>query len=432
MVRRSLVPASAWEKSTQKSLQHRLPVDLAVGDLVELLFELGGEVVADVFGEEGFEERGDEAALVLGDQPLLLDPHIVAVAQHGERRGVGRGSADAELLHPLDQRRFGVARRRLGEVLRRLDPLLGQRLARRHRRQPRRILVLLVVAPFLIEREEAGEANDLAAGAEFELALARFGEDVDGGALELGALHLAGERAVPDQLVELGLVGLEAARDVARPDPLVGRANRLVRFLRVLRLDRVAARRGGHVGVAEILGDDGARGGDRLRREVDAVGAHIGDEAGGAFADVDAFIEALGDLHRARRREAELAARLLLQRRGGEGRVGVALLRLRLDGRDAEARGFERRLERLRLGARTDVEAVDLLAVGADEARGERRAGLGRQMGDDRPVFARDEFLDLDLAVADDPAARPTARGPAERAPGSLRHSTGERLKPTR
>ena len=88
--------------------------------------------------------------------------------------------------------------------------------ARLHRRQTRRILVVLVVAPFLVEGEEAGEAHHLAGGAEFELALVRLGEDVDGRALELGALHLAGEGAVPDQFVELGLLGLQVARDGAR------------------------------------------------------------------------------------------------------------------------------------------------------------------------------------------------------------------------
>ena len=60
--------------------QERLPVDLAVRDLVELLLEIGGEVVADVFGEEGFEEGRHQPALVLGDQALLFDPHIVAIA----------------------------------------------------------------------------------------------------------------------------------------------------------------------------------------------------------------------------------------------------------------------------------------------------------------------------------------------------------------
>ena len=62
-----------------------------------------------------------------------------------------------------------------------------------------------------------------------------------------------------------------------------------------------------------------------------AVGSHVGDQADGLAADVDALVEPLRDLHGARWREAELARGLLLQGRGGEGRGGVALGRLRLD-----------------------------------------------------------------------------------------------------
>ena len=139
---------------------------------------------------------------------------------------------------------------------------------------------------------------------------------------------------------------------------------------------------------AEILGDHLARALDRFGREVDAVGAHISNESGRAFAEVDAFIEALGDLHRARRREAEFARGFLLQGRGRERRIGVPLGGLRFDLDDREFGGLQRRLEILRLLARADIEPVDLLAVRADEARGERRVGRRLQMGDDRPIFA--------------------------------------------
>ena len=229
---------------------------------------------------------------------------------------------------------------------------------------------------------------------------ARFGENVDRGALDFGALHLAGEGSGPDQLVELRLLGLEMAGDVAWTARHVGRADRLVRLLRVLGLGRVFARCAWHIGVAEVLADHPARRGHRLGGEVDAVGAHVGDEPDRPLADVHALVEALGDLHRARWREAELARGLLLQGGGGEGRIGVAFDRLRLDRGDREARRLERRLERPRLLARADVEPGDLLAVGADEPGRERRAGLGLEMRDDRPVFARDELLDLDFAVA--------------------------------
>src|SRR5208337_4732402 len=282
-------------------------------------------------------------------------------------------------------------------------PLLGQPFALTHRRQAARVLVLLVVAALLIESEEAGEAHDLAAGAEVEFSRARFGEDVDRRALEFGALHLAGDGAGPDELVELRLLRLEVAGDVARAARHVGRADRLVRLLGVLGLGRVFARRARHVVVAEILADHPARGRDRLGREVDAVGAHISDQPDRPVADVDALVKPLGDLHGAGRREAELARRLLLQGGGGERRVGVAPDRPRFDRSDGEFRRLERRLEGFRLRPGADVEAANLLAVRADEAGGERRVGLRPQMGDDRPVFARDELFDLELAVADDP-----------------------------
>ena len=285
-------------------------------------------------------------------------------------------------------------------MLRGVDPLLFQPLALAHRRQAGGVLVLLVVAALLIEREEAGEADDLAGGAEVELSRAGFGENVHRGALDLGALHLAGDGSGPDELVELGLLGLEMAGDVARPPRHLGRADRLVRLLRVLGLGGVFARRARHVGVAEILADHPARRRHRLGGEVDAIGAHVGDEPDRAVADVHALVKALGDLHGAGGRKAELARGLLLQGGGGEGRIGVAPDRLRFDRGDREARSLERRLEGSRLLARADVEPRDLLAVRADEAGRERRAGLGLEMGDDRPVLARDELLDLDFAVA--------------------------------
>ena len=104
-----------------------------------------------------------------------------------------------------------------------------------------------------------------------------------------------------------------------------------------------------------------------------------------------------------RRREAELAARLLLHGRGHERRIGVAARRLGLDRGDGEGCGFERGLEVLGLLARADVEALDLAAVGADQAGLEGFVSRRRQRRDQRPVFAGDEFLDFELAVGHEP-----------------------------
>ena len=193
------------------------------------------------------------------------------------------------------------------------------------------LLVFLVVPALLVKSKKTGKAHHLAGGAKFKLARAGLSQNVDGRALELRALHLAGDGARPDEFVELRLLGFEVPGDIAGALRHVGRTDRLVRLLGVLGLGGVFARGGGHVSVAEILGDDAPRRRDRLGREIDAVSPHIGDEAGRAVADIDAFIEALRNLHGARRRETELPRRLLLQRRSGEGRIRMALDRLRFD-----------------------------------------------------------------------------------------------------
>ena len=103
------------------------------------------------------------------------------------------------------------------------------------------------------------------------------------------------------------------------------------------------------------------------------------------------------------RRVAELARGFLLQGRGGEGRCGIAALRLALDGADQEASTFERVLQPRRARLIGDIEFVELLAVGGNEACLEGLVLGGRELGGDRPRFLRLELLDLELAVADEP-----------------------------
>ena len=156
--------------------QQVAPGHLVVGDAVELLLETGGEIVFDVAGEEAFQERGQHAALVLGDKPLLVDAHIAAVLEHLQDRGIGRRPADAELLHALDQRGFRIARRRLGEMLGGVDLALLQVLACAHLRQAARLLVIGgIVLALLVEREEAVELHHRAGRAQIDGAIAVAG-----------------------------------------------------------------------------------------------------------------------------------------------------------------------------------------------------------------------------------------------------------------
>ena len=278
-----------------------------------------------------------------------------------------------------------------------------QRVARAHRRQAAGILVLLVVAAFLIEREEAVELDDLAGGAQVQRAAADLRRDVDRGALQLGGFHLARDGALPDQLVEPGLVGIELAAHAVGAARHVGRADRFVRFLRVLGLGLVLARRVRHIGVAVILADHLAGLGDRGRIDLHAVGTHISNEAGGLAADVDAFIEPLRDPHGVRRRKADLRLASCCSVEVVKGACGLRRAGLASTAVTRVGGGFERLLEVLGFRAGADVEALDLLAVGADQTRLEGIAARRQQRRDQRPIFARHEFLDLELAVADQP-----------------------------
>src|SRR3546814_18458585 len=78
--------------------------------------------------------------------------------------------------------------------------------------------------------------------------------DLDRGALQPCARHLACERALPDQLVKLCVIA--AARPVAAE---IGGADRLMRFLRVLRLGRILAGAVGQLLLVETVADRFAR-----------------------------------------------------------------------------------------------------------------------------------------------------------------------------
>jgi hypothetical protein len=67
------VTSTAPEKPRQKIAQHLLPVDSPAGNVVELIFEVGGEIVFDIAFEKAGEERGHRPAAVLGDEAPLVE-----------------------------------------------------------------------------------------------------------------------------------------------------------------------------------------------------------------------------------------------------------------------------------------------------------------------------------------------------------------------
>ena len=89
-------------------------------DGVEVLLHRGGEAVVDEPGEVLLHEPGHGERQPARDERRAAVGDVAAVLDRADRRGVGRGAADAALLHRLDQGGLGVARRRGGLVAERL------------------------------------------------------------------------------------------------------------------------------------------------------------------------------------------------------------------------------------------------------------------------------------------------------------------------
>ena len=381
--------------------QNHFPVDQAGRNLVELVFQLGGKVVFDIFAEKGAEKGGDELAAVLGHEALLLETDIIAILQHRNDRGIGRRPADAQLLQRLDQAGFAVARRRLGEMLFGHQLAQGKRRIGLYRRQQPAVLILRfrIVAPFLVKLEEAGKADHAAGSAKAMAAIA--GSDIDRGAFQAGIGHLAGNGALPDQLVELVLLVAQHAAQAFGQAAHIGGTDRFMRFLGVFGLGLVGTRLFGHEFGAEFRADHPAGGIDGLPGQGDAIGPHIGDQPRGFAADVDALIQALGDVHGHLGAEAQLARGFLLQCRSGEGRLRAALDRF---GRNL-CNAVILPLQDLHGGfgglAGGEGEFLDPFPVKAHKTGRQRRPLLRLEFAADRPVFARLEGLDLEFAFAD-------------------------------
>ncbi len=219
--------------------------------------------------------------------------------------------------------------------------------------------------------------------------------------------HLRGERALPDQVVERQLVAVQLALQLLRrPERVTGGANRLVCLLCVLHLARVLARRFrdrvGAVELDRLL----ARCGERRLGQRRRVGAHVG--------DVAVLVQALGDAHRRLRSEAQLAARLLLQRRGHERRGGPARVRLLVGRADRERDALELRgeLARRRLVETGEVSGLERAVLGEvaalNDALSVQRCepsleGTGVEQPFDVPVLGGHEGSPLALPLDDEP-----------------------------
>ena len=194
------------------------------------------------------------------------------------------------------------------------------------------VVVRRLVLARLVGGEEAAERDHGARRAELDVfAVGARRADSQRHRLAARVLHLGGERALPHEVVERVLVATELAAElVGRPERVARGPDRLVRLLRVRDGAPVEPRLRRYELVAEQLARLRARRLERRLGECGRVGAHVG--------DVARFVEALRDPHRRLRREPQLPARLLLERRRPKRRRGLSPVRSILDRADSEGR----------------------------------------------------------------------------------------------
>ncbi len=229
-----LGPAQGLGERVVPLADGRLVLARPLLDAVESLLHLGGEGDVDDRREVLAEHAVDGLAELGRVQAALLLAHVVALLDDLDGRGVRRGPPDAALLELLDERRLGVPRRRLREVLLATEVDAGELLAGLEGGQHVLLALLLLVAlPHLLE---AVELEDRAAGPEEVVAGGQRRARVE----EASRRHLAGHEPAPDQVVQAVLRRVELVAQRLRCARDIGRPHRLVRVLHVGR-DRRAA-----------------------------------------------------------------------------------------------------------------------------------------------------------------------------------------------
>ena len=98
-------------------LEHALPVDLALFDLIELSLHTGGELDVDDILEVLHHKAVHDLAERRGGKTLVDLLDIFAVLDRRNDRRVRRRAANALFLHCAHERRLGVPRGRLGKML---------------------------------------------------------------------------------------------------------------------------------------------------------------------------------------------------------------------------------------------------------------------------------------------------------------------------
>ena len=223
----------------------------ASGNTVEVLFEPCGVVVVDEICEALVQQASHREGNPLGNQSASAAHHIVAVDDHRDDGGIGRRATNTFLFQSLHEARLCVSGRGLGGVGFSQHVADGQRFANSYLRQQCIILGLalgpsVLVVAFLIGLEEPALGEHSSGSSELggsEIALGkRGGLESDRHGLTLRVHHLAGNRALPNQVIKFQLIRAQNAGKRGGSSEAIARwANSFVGFLGVLGLALIEA-----------------------------------------------------------------------------------------------------------------------------------------------------------------------------------------------
>jgi len=343
------------------------------------------------------QELRDNLPQLRREEFALLQAHIFPVLNGGKNRGVGAGASDAVFFQLAHQRRLRKTRRGLRELLLRveLDELYYFIFPDVRQKLVRSVFFFLFILAFRVNDGEAGKLHHLTLCAESAVGPG----NVDRGLIENGRIHLAGHKAVPDQLIKPELVGRQIGFDVLRLESHRGRADGLVGILRLLGVF-IKMRLLRQIRIGIIFLDVAADSRQRLLGDPVGIRSHIGDQAHGAFfSQFYAFVEFLGDAHRFLGGKLQPARGFLLQLAGRERRQGRPLHFFFLQLFDGELRGPDVRRQPARFFG---VGYLCLFPADFDQLRVERRRRAGLKLRHQIPVFFRHKPADLFFPLADD------------------------------
>ena len=291
---------------------------IAVRNLIQLIFHGGGEVIIHQRIKVVLQQANHGKRNPRRHKCVAAGSYVATILDGLDNAGVGGRAADAKLLHLLHQGGFGVARRRVRGVLISGDAVDVQRVTLRYLRQVRLLVLVRVGAQPAREGDRAAGSGKLS-----DLAGIRLTGHRDLRGVAARVRHLGGNGALPDQLIELELFGIQGARQLTRRcKTLTSWANRLVRLLGVLHLALIDPRGIRHKVRTVELTRRSTRRIQALLGQRRRVCTHIG--------NVAVFVQTLRNAHRARGRKVQLAASLLLQRRRHKRRIRLTRVRLLL------------------------------------------------------------------------------------------------------